>query len=237
MKSQTIPCVLAIIFLVGCSTTYYVPRDPGTGEFIEAKGDMEGRTGVVTDIMGGSHALDSLFFRADTVAGYDCDTHALVLLPLSQVDKVNFTSILRGIGRGVPWGLAIGGSFGLIMAATDKDPHPLFNREANIGMGVFGGVIGGMEVGIVHLSAEQYRFENEGDSKARKEPTLEELAPSQIVNLRSWPLEQETPESISILWKGKPVWLPRAKIKFERLAGGLIDLTVSKNLLEHSSEK
>jgi len=143
MKASTIFCLLTLPLVVGCSTTFYVPRDPGASEFTEAKGNMEGRTGVVTEIIGagiftetigGSRTLVQLAFRADTLVGYDYDTHAVIVLPLSKVEKIDLTSVMRGLGRGALWGIAIGGGIGLIGASTDHDPQPIFSKAATFGI-------------------------------------------------------------------------------------------------------
>ena len=214
MKTMTILCLVSLLLSQGCSTMHYVPRDPWAREFVLANGDIEG---LDIKTVGGSRLkLDRPTLRADTLSGYDHDTHAVVAFPLSDVDQIALTSVARGVVRGAD----IGFPSGEYMA--------------------FGAM-----VGAITLSTETYKFVEEVDPRLGNEthyapdedPRLRGLLPSEVITLESWPLQDETPEAVSILWDRKPLWLSKSRIKFERLSGGLGNLTVPRSLLEPPRDK
>jgi hypothetical protein len=188
MRKVLIPWFFAVLLLMGCSTTYYVPRDPGAGEFVEAMGKMEGSTAVVYSIEGSEFSLDRLTVRSDSLVGYDPDNNVEVVLPLSKVDEIALTSVVRGAGRGAVRGIAIGGGIGLLLGAA-------FGNDMVFGAvaGAFYGAITGVIAGAFTLSNDNYRMVAKGDSRITGKWTSEEMAPSQMITLKSWPLKEETP--------------------------------------------
>ncbi|HVN79438.1 MAG TPA: hypothetical protein VMW38_10605 [Terriglobia bacterium] len=243
---MTIPrilCFLALLLSAGCSTTHIVPRDPGSIGFITTKARLEGEAVVVKRIEGDDITLDLLSIQTDTLVGYSRARQESVKVPLSDVDEITANHPMRGAGRGLLLGIAggciIGGLFDQIdwplLPFSEHLPHD----HDNLKVGVIEGGLLGMIVGASSYSTEHYllgeeRFERlTNDTLTRQENYgLEGLSPSEVITLKSWPIHEETSEAISILWGGKPVWLPKSRIKFERLRGGLINLAVPKSLME-----
>jgi hypothetical protein len=243
MRILTMLCFFALLIFAGCTTTYYVPRDPDADEFIEARGNIGGRAAAVITLKGNYLRLDSMLLRADSLVGYDRDTHSAVVIPLLDVDEITATSIMRGFGRGVGQGIAIGGSFGLLTGVAFGGSGGGSDKGSGAIRGAFGGAflggIPGAVSGALFLSTEHYRFVNGGDfriGRKSEKAALEGLSLSQIITLKLSALQDETPEAVSILWNGKPIWLPKSKIRIER-GEGMISLTVPIRLLDPLWEK
>ncbi len=224
MKSLTILWSCTLILLMGCSTTFYLPRDPGAGEFVEAMDKMEGRSSIVYSIEGNEFDLERLTFRTDSLVGYDPSNDVEIVLPLSRVDEIVLTSVLRGIGRGAFRGIVIG----------NQDAR--YIGDAGV-MGVAMGVVPGAIAGAFALSTEHYRVVTKGDARIVKKEKSDPPATSQMITLNSWPIQEETAEAISIFWDRKLIRLPKSRIAIERLPGGLINLKVPMKLLEPPQEK
>lgn len=160
MRNVLIPWFFPVLLLMGCSTTYYVPRDPGAGEFVDAMGNTAGSTAAVYSIEGNEFSLDRLTTHGDSLVGYDPKNNVEVVLPLSKVDEIALTSILRGAGRGALRGIAIGGGIGVLLGAG-------FGNNVAFGAvaGAFYGALTGVVAGAFTLSHDTYRLVPKGDSR------------------------------------------------------------------------
>jgi len=230
--------LFASFLFFGCSTSYYVPRDPGADDFVEATGRIDGSSAVAYSIEGNEYDIERLTLKSDSLVGYDRESKALIALPISSVDEIVLTSILRGIGRGALRGLEIGGSIGLFLGI----PGAIENKDAGyVGAGAVSGAMLGAATGAIAgffaLPNEHYRILSRDDARVAKKAKHSDVSSSDLVTLKSWPVLEETPDSLFIKWDRQSLRLPKSHIKFERLAGGLINLTVSKSLLESSNEK
>jgi hypothetical protein len=244
MKTLTVFSSLVFLLCAGCSTTYYIPRDSRSDLFVEARRNMQGRKVNITPTEGSAFSLDSLSLRSDTLVGRHHDTHAAVALLLSNVDEIDVTSVLQGIWRGIIRTVAISATVGILGGVSYVQSLSEDQRSVAWGYVALFGVVGALE-GARFLSTDHYRFVEQGNPRigeqthfvANENLGMEGISPSEVITLKLFPVEEETPEAISIPWDGKFHWLPKSKIKFERLPGGLINLTVPKSLLEATQEK
>ena len=136
---------------------------------------------MVYSIEGSSFSLDRLSLRSDSLVGFDVNNNAEVVLPLSKVDEITLTSVLRGAGRGALRGIAIGGGVGLLLGAGFEN-----NMVFGVVAGAFYGAITGVIAGAFTLSSDNYRLVAKGDPRVTSKWTPEELTPSQMITLKSW---------------------------------------------------
>jgi len=116
MKHYLFVCCLGLMLLGGCSTTYDIPREPTSPEFLEAIGELEGRTAMVYLFNGQTIELNSVTLQKDVLFGAIPGSDSLLELPLNEIQTVAVEDYGRGAGRGALLGLAIGTAIALPFA-------------------------------------------------------------------------------------------------------------------------
>jgi len=241
VKSPLLVCPFTICFFLGCSTTSLVPRDSLDREFAHARRAISGHTGVVRTTEGRTFDLDSLALTCDSLGGYVRGTRTYSTVPLSSVDEISFDdkgdAALRGALIGAGGGAALWATLGLVVRAKLGGPSESVPSLAGVGAVISSPICAFYY--MINESARYYRFTDKHPHLAETGDSLnvENLPSSEVITLKGWPLEDETPESLRISWNGKHVWLPKASIKVERLPGNRVSLAIPKELLEASDEK
>src|SRR5512140_880876 len=100
--------ILGLSLLTGCSMTYFVPQDPETEEFVDARDNLYLSSATVTLTGGTEISLDSTVLLPTSVSGVKEDSRVRHECPLSTVSEIRVTDVGRGAWRGGRGGLLAG---------------------------------------------------------------------------------------------------------------------------------
>ena len=148
---RVLAAVMAAVMLItaGCAGVHYVDPD---SQDLEDVNQMSRHRFVKVELKDGrTRAGHRLQARSDTVSWYERDAtqekrHAV---PTSTVRKIQVKKIAVGMGKGVLWGLAIGGGLGAAIGGTataDSEFGPVF------GVIILGGLGGAVGAGVGALT-------------------------------------------------------------------------------------
>src|SRR5512140_581179 len=161
MKAIMVSSIFTMLFLTGCSTTYYIWDE--REEFRDARENLHLSRSTVRLLNGKEISLDSTVLQSSSIAGVTTEGGERQELPLSQVQEISITHVGRGAWRGAKGGLLAGTSIGLMLGAgmsVGGFLEPRTREDAFLLGGAAGaltGLIFGPIAGMAFLSTEYYQ--------------------------------------------------------------------------------
>jgi hypothetical protein len=237
VRPLTLSFILTLFFLTGCSTTWYVPQDAESEEFVNARAKLHMKDATVTLLDGTEIYLESTSLQPTAVVGVKEDTSERQNVPLSDVKEIRTTHIGRGAIRGMTRGAIICGSISLAAAIGSVGSREFMAPQSAgdvlaFGLaGAFSGALYGAITGMVSMSTEHYRFAPDNEAS----PDGDSKESGRMIQLKLLVLEHETSDAIGITWDGRLRWVPKSRITIQRTDEGFI-LTLPERYLEEPSK-